>query len=273
MNYEILNPSFAEIDRVRMGNEVYIRCSTSSLPDYDFLETGFKYFPNKSGFSDFNPLDFLHSSDKERIGTNIGSVEKYLVTLFPGVTFAPEVGNNTKYFSTYQSKENEVFCIIVPEGYREVLLDDRGVTAIKVMFDTNEAEKSKILYMVTSYSSDSPVILNLSYISYQIDKNPNSKMSDYVLRNDSDVRVRGLEKNSVDLIFSSLSGSLIGTRRIENRPIYDLLVSGGMEGWYSEVVYSLGDKVMIGNQEYESLIPDNKGNYPQYSKYWAIHES
>ena len=270
MNYEILNPSFTEIDRIRIGNEVYIRCSTSSLPDYDFLETGFKYFPKKSGFSDFNPLDFLYGSDKEKIGVEIGSVEKYLVTLFPGVTFAQEVGNNTKYFSTYQSKENEVLCIIVPEGYGEVLLDDREDTAVRITFDSNEIINSKILYMVTSYSDNNSLILNLSYISYQIDKNPNPKMSDYVLRNDSDVRVGGLEKNSIDLMFSSISGSLIGTRRIENRPIYDLLMSGGVDGWDSEIVYSLGDIIQIGDRSYESLIPENKGNYPQYSRYWAV---
>ena len=278
MTYEILNPSFSEINRVVMGNDkVLMRCSTSSLKDYDFLETGIKYFPSKYGFSDVVLLDFLTGEDKSMIGTNLESIEKYLVTLFPTVRPGDEtiVGNYVEYFSTYQTQENELFCIIVPEGYKDVgLYEDETDKVIEVKFTEEESKEDRLLYIITTYNNLERMVVNLSYTAYQVDKNPNRKMSDVVLRNDSLVsRWKGIRESKVGLIFSEVSGSLVGTSEITSRPIYELVKKNLSERWNPRVIYSRGDRVMIGENEYISLESGNKGNHPFYTRYWSVYDN
>ena len=273
MTYEILNPSFSEINRVVMGNDkVLMRCSTSSLKDYDFLETGIKYFPTKYGFSDVVLLDFLTGEDKSMIGTNLEGIEKYLVTLFPTLRKEEQiVGNFVEYFSTYQTQENELFCIRVPEGYKKVEMYEVGAEKVmEVSFTDEESKEDRLLYMITTYKDENRVVVNLSYTAYQIDKNPNRKMSGVVLRNDSLVpRWKGIREGETGLIFSEVSGSLIGTSKVSSRPIYELIKNRIGTEWNPRVIYSREDKVRIGDTEYRSLESGNKGNHPFYTRYWV----
>lgn len=270
MTYNILNPSFSEINKISMGGRVLYRCSTSNLSDRDFLETGFKYFPKKYGFSDSVLLDYLVSSDKSMInGTS--EIEKYLTTLFPSYRISDSSGVVQEYFSTYVTKNRELLCVIIPEGVGTISLLEDESEAIRVMFDSSEDRYSKVLIVLTSYESDSPVILDISYEACQVDINPLRKMSDYVLRNDSLVnKWRGVKKNRLSFMFSKISGSLVGTEELENRPIFELISEGINKGlWNPNKNYTTGEIVLIGGIEYVSLEDHNRGNHPYYTKYWA----
>ena len=270
MRYEIINPCFSDLAKIVFADKVLIRSGSTSLSDPDFLETNFKYFPDKA---EPNPLDWLSEEDKARLGDDIGKVEKYLVTLFPTSSYSDTISSDsTSYFSTLVSQSGEeILCVIIPEDISEVTLSDsHGEEAVKVWFDGSEISDSKLLYILTTYKGGNPRILNLSYMAYQSDKEATWKMPDYVLRNDAFVsRFRGLEECDLGYIFSGISGSLIGTVKLGERPLYEFI--GGLNpenAWNSRKRYGIGDKAMIGNVEYESVEPENIGNHPFYSRTW-----
>ena len=146
------------------------------------------------------------------------------------------------------------------------------IEAVEVLFDSSEVSFSKILWMLTTYKEGDKVV-NLSWTSYLGDRNPNWKMSDYVLRNDSLVPdYKGYHE--VDgFVYSDISGSIVGTERVENRPIYDLikLRVSDLEDWSRSRRYSISDRVILGDKVYESVESDNIGNHPYYSRKWVIY--
>lgn len=272
MLYNIVNPSFPDISRIEYGDEVIIRSGSSVLNDSDFIETDFKYFPDKFGFSDKIILDLLCPTDKEDLGYDVRVVEKTGLTLFP--TLCSGNGEEgIRYFSSYTSVsgDKEIICIIIPEDIIEVkMFDNKGVEAIRVSFEGTEIGFSKFLYVVVSYKEVNPMILNLSYLSYELDRNSNRKMSNYVLRNDSLVSQYSGVYEDNGFIYSCLSGSLMGTEKLETRPLYNLISSLSSHEWNRSKRYSIGDSAWIGDKEYESVVPDNIGNHPYYSWKWAI---
>lgn len=266
----INNPNFSEIRRVLYKSssavvKTLIKTSSSAISDPDFIETDFKYFQDKLEFLNPDILNYLVNSDKSNIGYN--RLEKYLITLFP--TNAKESqADKTEYFGTYiDNKGTEYLTLLVPEGVTSMSMyeGDELSEAIILEFTEEEVNFSKVIWLITSYDSGTRNI-NLSWTAYKGDKNPNVKMSDYVLRNDSLISDFSGICKSDDYIYSSISGSLIGTEKLESRPIYDLLSFA----WNSGKTYSRNDVVRVKGIEYKSLRSNNSNNYPPASNSWWV---
>lgn len=290
MNVSIINSNFSDINSVRYYSgpftlvQTLIKADTTGLNDSDFIETDFKYIQSKEEFLNPDILNELERGDQTNInGLGLEGVKKFYSTLFPTIIYGVDPGGGTvdkiSYFSSSIDVDGtETFCFLVPEGVTSILLysdlsDNIRSRCISISFDTSSSRDEigpKILYLVVSYSPDSPRILNLSWKAYHGDKNPNRVMSDYVLRNDSNVsNWKGYqEKNGY--LYSGISSSLIGTEKVVNRPVYNLLKGFIGEEWSRSKRYSIGDTAKIGSTIYESLESNNIGNHPYYSKMWVI---
>jgi len=284
MTKEVLNPYFSDLCKVKYYAEetlvgTLIKAGTSSLSSPDLLETDLKYEQRKLEFCSPQILDHLVESDKVMINSEgLGGIEKYLLTLFPSVIPGDVVDSGTSYFSTnIDSVGDETMCLLVPEDVTQVWMfdvgDDDETCSVKVIFETGEVEFSKALYLITSYSPNSPRIVNLSYMAFRQDKNGNRKMSDYLLRNNSWVSgVKGYHEKS-GFVFSDISSSVIGTEKVVNRPLYNLVKGYVGDDWNRGKRYSIGDRARVGNNVYESLEPNNIGNHPYYSRMWIKAEN
>lgn len=278
MIVHINNRSFSEISRVNLSGEGqylhYIKAGSSRISEPDIIETDLKYFQDKLEFTGPSVLNNLEESQKNQI-SRIGMVEKYLMTLFPTMIGGETGEDDIEYFSTYNDTlGNELLCLLVPEGISNAhLVEDTGyafLTIADIGFEESEIGFSKVLYVVTSYDSTSPRTLNLSWEAYRGDRNPNKVMSDYVLRNDSLVPNHKGYREESGYVYSSISSSLVGTERVEERPIYNLLKKfAGDRSWNRSRRYSIGDRIVMGDIEYESVEPDNIGNHPYYSRMWS----
>lgn len=293
----IKNQNFSDIYEVRLyrqeneeADSILRKVGTFGLSDSDFIETDFTYTQNKLEFSSPSLLDELVDQDKETMESEgVGNLEKYYLTLFPTIVFPDSSSDdNITYFSSnLDSTGTETMCILIPEdiGWAK-MYDIAGDLAIEIQFGINEEgvvnkelDCSKALTMMTTYSEPKeekgekiPFNINLSWMAYEDDKNPVRRMSEYVLRNDSFSENWKGYQEKYGYLFSNLSNSLVGTEKIEERPIYDLLkgfsASGG-KWWNRSKRYSIGDRVVIGDIEYESLSPNNIGNHPYYSGMWV----
>ena len=272
---EIINLSFSDLDRIVLFSgsspEKELRkAGTFGLSDTDFIETDFKYFQDKLRFTSPEILEYLGESDREVIKD--GGIEKYLMTFFPTMISGDSDQGSISYYSTrIDSSGDETLCILIPEGIDCIEMFDGEELSVRVRFEGLEVEYSKVLYLITSYSSGDKVI-NLSYSAYRDDVGGNRSMSDYVLRNDSLVTERMGYQEKDGYIYSGISGSLAGTVKLDSRPLYDLIKKGDGEWWNRSKRYSIGDKVKVGDKEYESLEPNNIGNHPYYSRVWAIKD-
>ena len=277
MRTVIKNRDFTEIRKIlylrnNSIEKTLFNAGSSAISDPDFLETDFKYFQDKIEFSSPDLLDYLVVGDKSNI---IGSrgIEKYLVTLFPSLVKDSSGMGSTTFFSTYiDNRGTEILAVLVPEGIDTIKMYEEGsevVETILLSFEGDEISFSKVIWLVTSYSEGSNVV-NLSWTAYKGDKNPVKKMSDYVLRNDEFISdFSGLSYEN-GFIYSSISGSLVGTVKQEKHPIYNLLKGFAKDNWNKRVRYSLGDRVVVGGKTYESVEPNNIGNHPYYSRMWYL---
>ena len=277
MTASVINPGFPDISYVYCydsGNTLgitMVKTGTKRLSDPDFIETDFKYYQDKIEFYSSDVLNELDSEDKETINQeSLSGTEKYLSTLFPTCVYPYSPEGNISYFSTLVGIEgNETLCILIPESIKTVrMADSGGEDAVELVFDDHETSLSKALWMVTTYDPTSPIGLNLSYEAYKGDRDPIKKMSGYVLRNDAFVsNFFGIYTNG-DYLYSGISSSLIGTERVTERPIYNLLKNMESKYWNRSKRYSVGDSAWVGETEYESLEANNIGNHPYYSRMW-----
>ena len=276
MTANVINPGFPDISYVYCYDSedvlklTMVKTGTERLSGLDFIETDFKYHQDKLEFFSSDVLNELATEDKETIDQeSLSGTEKYLSTLFPTCIPGSPSGN-ISYFSTSVGIEgDETLCILIPETIKKVKMADSGETdAVEIIFDESETSLSKVLWMVSTYDPTSPIGLNLSFEAYKGDRDPIKKMSDYVLRNDAFVSNFSGTHEEGGYLYSNISSSLIGTEKVENRPIYNLLK--GMEGkyWNRSKRYSVGDSAWIGETEYESLEANNIGNHPYYSRMW-----
>jgi hypothetical protein len=269
MRTRVLSPEFPDISSLRFSDgSSLIKAGTSELSDPDFIETDFKYNQGKLEFSSPNTLDELVGEDKVVIQED---TEKYLLTLFPTNTESGEGADDISYFSSsIDSNGREIICVSISEGISWVkAYDSNGVEALEIELEGSEIDFSKVITIVTSYDSVSPVSINLSWEALEGDKNPIRGMSDYVLRNDAFVRNWKGYKEENGFLFSRISSSLVGTERVEERPIYNLLCGFSDELWSRAKRYSVGDKALVGNTEFESVEANNIGNHPYYSRMWV----
>ena len=277
MRTVIKNRDFTEIRKIlylrnnSIENTLF-NAGSSAISDPNFLETDFKYFQDKIEFSSPDLLDYLVIGDKSNI---IGGrrIEKSLVTLFPSLVKDSSGIGSTTFFSTYiDNRGTEILAVLVPEGIDTIKMYEEGsevVETILLSFEGDEISFSKVIWLVTSYSEGSRAV-NLSWTAYKGDKNPVKKMSDYVLRNDEFISdFSGLSYEN-GFVYSSISGSLVGTVKQEKRPIYNLLKGFAKDNWNKRVRYSLGDRVVVGGKTYESVEPNNIGNHPYYSRMWYL---
>lgn len=270
MRTRIINPEFPDIYELRLSDgSSLIKAGTSEISDPDFIETDFKYVQGKLEFSSPDILDELVDRDKTTIGKN---TEKYLLSLFPTNTEqSGESQDSTSYFSTYiDSEGKETLCVLIPESVSSIMMyDSKGRQAVEVVLEGNEIEFSKVLTMITSYDPTSPTSVNLSWTAFEGDKNPVKRMSEYVLRNDAFVgNWKGYHEEE-GLIYSDISSSLVGTVKVTERPIYNLLKEFSGDWWNRSKRYSMGDKARVGNTEFESVEANNIGNHPYYSRMWV----
>ena len=277
MNKQIINPKFPDLYTFILYSgdfisEYLIKAGTSEISDPDFLETNFRYFQDKLEFGSPDLLSELESSDKLRIGEDgIFGIEKYLITLFP--TLSRDTSgdtNNVRYFSSVTKMGgDELICLQIPEEIDNIsVLDSNGDEALKIWFEGDEILDSKVIWIITSFTPESPRIINLSYEAYKGDRNPVRRMSEYVLRNDDLTENRKGYSEKDGYLYSDISGSLIGTSKIVRRPIYDMMCGLSGNGWNRAKRYSVGDTIMMGDTRYESVESGNIGNHPYYSRKW-----
>lgn len=279
MTKEIKNPEFLDIYTIQLssGGEIVkslIKAGTSELSNPDFLETDFRYTQDKLEFNSPGILNELGKTDKQKINLEgLGGIEKYSVTLFPSVLNSQEDDEFEYYSTKIGVNGDEIFCLLIPEEVDQVImLDSKMEEAIVVSFEEGEIEFSKVLWVVcSSTGSPNPRTINLSYDAYKEDKNPVRRMSDYVLRNDELVENRMGYYIENEYLYSEISSSLVGTYKLENRPIYDLLKNFQDRSWNKRKRYSIGDTAWIGENRYESLESNNIGNHPYYSRLWRIY--
>lgn len=272
MRTRIINPEFPDIYKLHLlsgstVSSILVKAGTSNISDPDFIETDYKYSQGKLEFSSPGILNELVGNDKTVIE---GNVEKYLLTLFPTNTLSSSSPDNISYFSSSVSSEGEeTLVVLIPEEISGVMMyDSKGWDAVEVTFEGDEIGFSKVLTVVTSYDPSSPTTINLAWTAFEGDKNPVKKMSECVLRNDAFVKEwKGYhEKNN--FLYSNISNSLLGTEKLEDRPLYNFLKGFSGNWWNKRKRYSIGDKVVVGDTEFESLEANNIGNHPYYSRMW-----
>lgn len=254
-----------------------IRARSSELSNFNFIETDFRYTQGKLEFDTSSLLDDLTQEDKNKIILDgpVG-IEKYLSSLFPTIIHdSREEDDLIDYYSSLTKiGGDEIICLLIPERVNKITAtDSHGEDAIEVEFEGDEIRDSKALCIITSFEPGSPRTVNLSYEAYKKDKNPVKRMSEYVLRNDDLIVNRKGYTERDGFLYSSISGSLIGTKRVENRPIYDLKNARTNTGWNRARRYSIGDTVKIGDTVYESVDENNIGNHPYYSRMWVKYDN
>lgn len=276
MRKEIIKDNFSDITDFCFSSlgfiQIVTKAGTTELNDPDFIETDFRYTQKKLEFSSPSILNELDGDDKEMINSEgFGGIEKYLTTLFPTLMVRGSIDASLEYFSTsIDLLGNETYCLFIPEGFSEVTGYEGSEAVIRVTFDDSEIEFSKILYIITTYDGENPKKVNLSLTAYQGDKDPVRKMSEYVLRNDAFVKNYEGCREENEYLYSSISSSLIGTEKLGERPVYNLLKGFMSTGWKRSRRYSVGDRVVVGGKTYQSLESDNIGNHPYYSRMWSI---
>jgi hypothetical protein len=280
MRIEIKNTKFPDLYKFILyeGSGVVknlIKARSSELSDPDFIETDFRYKQGKLEFGSPDILNELENSDKEVIGgEGMASIEKYLSTLFPSIdssTTRSVNNDDTEYYSSLTKiGGEEIICLLIPEKVSKIMAYDSHLEeAVQIEFGGDEIRDSKVLWIVTTYEPGSPRKVNLSYEAYKGDRNPVRRMSDYVLRNDELVENWKGYTEKDGFLYSSLSGSLIGTTEMTARPIYEMMRSGEGEGWNRSKRYSIGDTAKIGNTVFKSVEANNIGNHPYYSRKWV----
>lgn len=201
-------------------------------------------------------------------------LERTELTLFP--TISKNEGTTRGFFGSVINQTWETFGFDIEKDIEWVkLYEDQGDTeeSIYLEFDSTELRSSKIILL--HVSTEEPQAIKISYSLWLQDNNGNYRMKDSVLRNDSFHKKNPLpiEKDITGFLFSSVSGSLIGTKAVESHPILDLKNNQkkGYKVWSRKRVYGVGEKVILGESEkkvYESIISDNLGNHPCTSNAW-----
>ena len=273
----ILNQEFPDLYKFSLWNgeekvKDLIKARSSELSDPDFIETDFRYYQEKMEFGCPDLLNELVPDDKSLINSEGESgIEKYLSSLFPTIVEDSGTEDDTigYYSSLTKTGGDEIICLLIPELVDKIKVSDsRGEGAIDIMFEGNEVRDSKVLWVLTSYMSGSPRTVNLSYEAYKGDKNPVKRMSDYVLRNDDlTENIKGHSERD-GYLYSSISGSLIGTSKMERRPIYDMMCELSGNEWNRAKRYSIGDTAKVGDTVFESVEMNNIGNHPYYTRMW-----
>jgi len=277
MRTEIINQEFPDLFRFSLWDgetkvKDLIRARSSELSDQDFIETDFRYSQGKLEFGCPNLLNELVSGDKDKIDDGgAASIEKYLSTLFPSlVNDSGTDDSGIEYYSSLTKiGGDEIICLLIPESIDKITaFDSHEELAIVIEFEGDEIRDSKVLWIVTSYNSESPRKVNLSYEAFKGDRNPVRRMSDYVLRNtELTENYEGYTERD-GFLYSSISGSLIGTERLEHRPIYDMMCEEEGEDWNRARRYSIGDTAKVGEVVFRSIESGNIGNHPYYSRMW-----
>lgn len=142
-----------------------------------------------------------------------------------------------------------------------------------------EISSRKILYLIISSTGELSSI-NLSYLSWELSKNPNRNQDQYSLRNDyfwasrdttSPVLMKKSDSSdSSAYIYDSTSGVLLATKALYegSTPTLDRKIDKVRDKFLSRKVYSEADIVPLNDNLYVSLISGNLGENPMYSKYW-----
>lgn len=295
MIVEIVDPSFPDLlgfnfcikDDLHTGYyvivETIMKAGTSFLNNYNFDETDFKYNQGKLEIGNPSVLGELYPVDVRELLNNSEGIRKFFTTLFPTYIKDPSsyFSSDINFFSTSTNIEGEeTYCIDIKNSeISDVFgfVENTWTPALWLHFEEHELGFSKVVVMVISKKSETPRIVNISLEAYQGDNTPYRRMPKYVLRNDGLVNNwKGFTKKD-GYLYSSISGSLVGTEKLEEseRPIYNLLkkFAEKEEGWNRSKRYSVGDCVTVGNYVYESVEPDNIGNNPIYSRTWIKHDS
>ena len=277
MRTRIINQEFPDLYKFSLYQgstkvKDMIKARSSELSDPDFLETDFRYFQEKLEFGSPDLLNELVPADKNKINTEgEAGIEKYLSSLFPTLVKNSGTEDDTigYYSSLTKTGGDEIICLLIPELVDKIsVFDSNGDEAIEVTFEGDEVRDSKVLWILTSYMAGSTRKVNLSYEAYKGDKNPVKRMSDYVLRNDSlTENIDGYSEKD-GYLYSSISGSLIGTSKMERRPIYDMMCGLSGDGWNRAKRYSIGDTAKVGDTVFESVEMNNIGNHPYYTRMW-----
>lgn len=276
MKTNIVNKEFSDLCAANLSDSSWIyKASTSWLPSGDFIQTGFDWFPDKLKFSDSLKIEDLDQESSELVGKSISDLEKTELTLFP--TLSRNEGMDNKFFGSFLDKSWEIFGFKFNEGIEWVKLyedeNDSDYSAL-IEFEGSEVGSEKIIILLVSPDEETQSI-KVSYSLWLSDNNGNYKMKDYVLRNDSFHNSEPLEIKNEDIgfLYSSISGSLLGTKKIDSHPIFDFRdsIKSGSKIWNKDRVYGVGEKVILkkgSTKIYESIIPDNLGNHPCFSSTW-----
>lgn len=274
MRVNIINEEFSDLTTAILsdGSQIY-KASTSWLPSGDFIQTGFDWFPDKIKFTDSLKISDLDLESSELIGNELPDLERTELTLFP--TLSSESGNNNKFFGSFLDQSLETFGFSFGSGIEWAkIYEDSGDEeySIMIQFEDFEIDSEKLVFIIVSSIESQSV--KISYNLWLSDNNGNYKMKDLVLRND-DFREKvplTIDDEMTNFSFSSISGSLVGTKNITDHPIFDNRNKLKKEKniWCPTRVYGLGEKVKLGKDQkvYESILSRNLGNHPCTSGAW-----
>ena len=265
MNYEINNPSFSDLQVAIFGDgQVRYKASTKWLPCSDFIETGFTWFGTAGKDLVIEFLDSIPSK-------NVVDLEKLENTIFPTLTNTSEDTKSQSYFGSFLYQSQELFCISVPRLIGKLELKEAletDPTSMTLWFSDEETESEKLVFILVTYIEGETKV-EISYRLWLEDPEGNLGTSDVLLpRRDLHTRELPVTRCKGDMIWSCISGNLVGTKKLSGRPIFDMVASRGSEVWNKNRMYGLSDKVTLGKKTYESILPQNLGNMPSSGIGW-----
>jgi hypothetical protein len=150
-------------------------------------------------------------------------LERTELTLFP--TTSKNEGTDRGFFGSVINQTWETFGFDIQKDIEWIkVYEDQEDTeeSIYIEFDSTELRSSKVILL--HVSTEEPQAIKISYSLWLPDNNGNYRMKDSVLRNDGFHKKNPLpiENDLTEFLFSSVSGSLVGTRAVEKHPILDL---------------------------------------------------
>lgn len=266
MKTTIDNKNITDILMAKTSNgDIWYKASTIWVPESDFIQTGLKWFPERGGLK----LDYLAEDDTELIGTDLVDLQHIEASMFPTLE-KEEEGEGRHYFGSYIYQPQEIFSLTLAEGIEWIDFyeyQEDTVPGIRIEFEDTEITSSKTIFLLITYAESMTV--DISYRLWLEDPEGNQKKPEVLLKNDSFKTVESpVRKGEEGFLWSMVSGSLAGTKKLDSRPLYDRICSLSTETWNPERIYGLGEKVKVGENEYQSLLPQNLGNHPLHSRAW-----
>lgn len=270
----------------------YYGADDSLLDWTDLNEYGWNFYVEKLRNNNREALNYLNTYAKSGssnstdtwsgIGTKLTDINKVRKTFVP--TTSDQLSqDNISYFGTVTVSNQTVLMVFIPEGFNKAYIyEDESESANFEITVTDNSENgatdielNNIVWIVITTGDSSNIgDINLSYICWTTNNNPNRNVHNFLVREDENNNFPVCTNTEGEHWLDMASGTIVGTTTVDEHPLLDLKEGRITQGeWNRNTSYAAGAEVTYCGDTYESLIPGNQGNHPILSTAWEISSS